>query len=93
MPRRARYSPCDEAWKKGRAVPLLKVTVTPMLPQVFRRDTPLTERLVVINKYPPAEVARAFLIVAGLATGLLVLWPNPGGRVPALHRRFARNRD
>ncbi len=45
-----------------------------MLPQVLRRDTPLTERLVVVNKYPPAEVARVFLIVAGLAMGLLILW-------------------
>src|SRR6476661_3140261 len=45
-----------------------------MPPRLLRRAAFPAERSVVVNKYPPAEVARVFLVVAGLALGAYILW-------------------
>src|SRR5579871_5725084 len=50
------------------------MTVRLMGSQVPPSDNSPAERSVVINTYPPGEVARAFVIVAGLALGTFVLW-------------------
>jgi predicted PurR-regulated permease PerM len=37
-------------------------------------EEPRTARVVVVNKYPPAEVARAILVVLGVVVGAYLLW-------------------
>jgi predicted PurR-regulated permease PerM len=39
-----------------------------------RLEEPRTARVVVVNKYPPAEVARSILVVLGVVVGAYLLW-------------------